>query len=116
MSETYHGIARKQLDELDPEARWKEIQPKIKARATEIDPATFVSWFTFGSNGDPYGVGYEGADDIGRVWWVTNPDDNGSAVTAWDALDAHPELTMEEIYAREERWSRDADRFHGVFH
>ena len=48
------------------------------------------------------------------VWWVGNGD-HGSAVTAWDFLRAHPEVTWEEIYAREEQWSCDADPFHGIF-
>ena len=68
----------------------------------------------YGSIMDPYGTGYQGEDNSGRVWWVGNGD-HGSAVTAWDFLRAHPEVTWEEIYAREEQWSCDADPFHGIF-
>jgi len=41
------------------------------------------------------------------VWWVCNPGDDGPAVTAWDFLEAHLEVTWDVIYSREEDWSRD---------
>ena len=36
-------------------------------------------------------------------------------VTAWDFLEAQPEVSWDEIYGREEQWSRDSDPFHGMF-
>ncbi len=46
---------------------------------------------------------------------LVSPDDEGARVTAWDFIEAHPAVTWEEIYAREEQWSRDLDPFHGGF-
>jgi hypothetical protein len=95
------------------------MQPKIKEIAKEIDRETFVSWFEYGSIMDPYNTGYEGEDNSGRVWWVRNRDGDGPPVTAWDFIEAHPEMDLnamwDEIYGREEQWSRDTDPFHGIF-
>ena len=103
---------------------WPETQEMVTARAKEIDPERFVSFFSYGSIADPYGFGIdcddeeaarELMDQFGRIWWLQNPDDDGFPVTAWDFLRSHPEATWEEVYAREEQWSRDIDPFHGVF-
>jgi hypothetical protein len=51
---------------------------------------------------DPYGFGYEGEGNSGRVWWVY--DDGGPSVTAWDFLEAHPDLDWDAIEAREVEW------------
>jgi hypothetical protein len=115
MSETYFGLTRERWNELDPDARWEEMKPRIKEMAKEIDPETFVTWWEYGSIMDPYRTGYQGEDAVGRVWWIRNADDEGARVTAWDFIEAHPAVTWEEIYPREEQWSRDLDPFHGVF-
>jgi hypothetical protein len=89
---------------------------KIKEDAKAIDPDSFVSWWTYGSVLDPYGLGPPDCEDnVGRVWWVSNADDDSFAVTAWDFTKAYPEVSSEEIYAREEQWSKDTDLLHGIF-
>jgi hypothetical protein len=122
------------------EARWEAIRGRwpeklteemVAARAKEIDAGRFVSFFSFGNPGDPYGFLdaalargeidphdvylRETLAEIGRIWWVFNPDDDGFPVAARDVFEAHPEITWDEIYAREEKWSRDTDPFHGIF-
>ena len=79
---------------------------EIAERAKGIDPERFSSCFTYGSIMDPYCLGYEGEDNVGRIWWVRDPANDGPPVTAWDFLEVHPEITWDEIYAREEAWSR----------
>jgi hypothetical protein len=115
VSDTYYGLTRDRWDELDPRGRWEEMNPRIKEAAKKIDPGTFVSWFQHGSTMDPYSTCHEGEDNIGRVWWVRNPDDEDAPVTAWDFIKAHPLVAWDEIYAREEQWWRDLDPFHGMF-
>jgi hypothetical protein len=122
--------------------RWGAIRGRVRRRplteemvakrATEIDPERFVSFFSYGSDCDPYGflgeaiergeldpddenLAVEVVSQIGRIWWVLNPDDDGFPVDACDFLEAHPEVSWDEIYAREEQWSRDLDPFHGIF-
>jgi hypothetical protein len=90
VSETYYGLTRDMWDELDPRGRWEEMKPRIKELAKKIDPGTFVSWFQCRSIVDPCDTGYQGEDNIGRVWWVRNPDDEGAPVTAWDLAVALP--------------------------
>ncbi len=102
----------------------------VAARAKEINPEKFVSFFTYGADCDPYGFlraaverGELDRDDpgvrlqlgqSGRIWWVRNPDDDGFPVTAGDLMEEYPNVDWNEIYAREEQWSRDLDRFHGL--
>jgi hypothetical protein len=84
---------------------------KIEQVARNIDPERFESFWWYGSIMDPYNTGCdcEGADCVGRVWWVRNPGED--AVTAWDFLKAHPELTWEDVYEREMTWSIKFDPF-----
>jgi hypothetical protein len=110
-SASYFGVARRRWEELDPEDRWRLIELRVKEAARQIDPETFVSWWEYGSIVDPYATGYRGEDNIGRTWWVANPDGSGPPVTAWDFAATHPELDLgpKELRAREEQWSRDSD-------
>jgi hypothetical protein len=78
-----------------------EFMPNVAARAKEIDPEAFVSWWEYGSIMDPYNTGYDGEDNSGRVWWVTNADGDDFAVTGEDYLAAHPSATWDDIYFRE---------------
>ena len=84
---------------------YAEFMREIAARAKEISSDTFTSYWTWSSIMDPYCTGYEGEDNVGRVWWVGDPD--GPAVTAWDVRKAHPEIDWADIESREEKWSRD---------
>jgi hypothetical protein len=82
---------------------------KIERLATDVDLERFESFWSYGSIADPYGTGYDGEDCVGRVWWVRNPGE--AAVTAWDFLEAHPEVSWEDVYERELTWSIKADPF-----
>jgi hypothetical protein len=75
-----------------------KLYEEVAERAKAIDPATFSAYWTYGSIADPYNTGWEGEDNVGRVWWIY--DNTGPAVTAWDFLSAHPEVDWNSIYAR----------------
>jgi hypothetical protein len=88
----------------ETEKRMTHLHEAIATRAAEIDPERFVSSWSYGSILNPYGLlPALPEDNIGRVWWVWDPQDQDPWVTAEDFMHAHPEVTWEAIYQHEEK-------------
>ena len=101
-------LTEEEWNELDPDERWKRIEPKIKQRAKKIDPETYVTFRVHALDFDPYDVGWDLDEEmrwVGRASWVNNPELDGPAILLDDFLEEHPELKKhyeEEARKRDE--------------